>query len=99
MQQAVPINLLNAHLLERTESGVLQCDPHHRRTNEEAGKAQTKARKRLVKKLTPFVWLEDQNLDVAAFAEAVAGRLLEWAKEERERRKAVCPEGFEHLVA
>ena len=85
-----PINLHNVHLLSPADERALQCDQHRRDADNRAGKAQNKTRKRLVKKLTPFVWLEDENLDVAIFAERVAERLLNWAKEERARRVAVC---------
>lgn len=85
--------------IEYTETGDVQCDLHLREVNFLAGQAQIEAHDKMVQRLAPFVWLEDEQLDLARFAETVAKRLTDWATSERERRRAVCPEEFEHLVA
>lgn len=75
-----------------------QADPHRRLADDVAADEQIAARAALVAKITEFVYLEDQNLDVATFAETVACRLLEYAANERHRRRRAAPDGFTHLV-
>lgn len=80
-----PINLLNVQQLH--EYGLVQCDQHRRDRNAQREKELHDARIHLVLRFTPFIWLEDENLEPVTLMETVAVRLMEAAQEERERRK------------
>lgn len=74
---------------ELTEDGVVQCDLHLRVENEKRAWEHIHARNKLLYRFLPFVWLQDQNLEPIELLETVAGRLLEAAQEERERRQSL----------
>lgn len=89
MRALPPINLYNATLLTETEVDDLQCDQHLRNRNERKAEEYIEARNRLILRFTPFIWLEDQNLDPVELMEMVADRLCQAANQERERRAAL----------
>lgn len=85
---APPVNLHSMLLAPATTTvGDQQCDQHNRDANEVAAAEQIEARRRLVMRFLPFIWLEDQNLDTATLMETVALRLSDAANAERLRRR------------
>jgi hypothetical protein len=80
------------YLTQATLNDIEQCDQHLRNANERAADEQIEARRRLVMRFLPFIWLEDQNLDTAALMKRVAVRLWVAARAERERRATLQSE-------